>query len=210
MTSPLNRCVGDIDTREYAECFVQIEWLFDHDMGPPDSEHSGHGVVCPAGVVPLIARPLNDASDRRDRIYYDLAASHRLAIADGWGLSPERLKELTCELGRAPLPAEIATAAVNKDARHLRGWYTDEWCWLVAKVAVMVRTLEGDYCLGVIDTCGGVESSSAGEDAEEFFEQAIAWIDGNRSRISEIASAFARLEGLLEGLSATLVFGSQP
>jgi hypothetical protein len=202
MTSPLDRCVGDIDTREHAGCFVQIEWSYDHDMGPPDSEHSGHGVVCPAGVVPLIARPLNDASDRRDRIYYDLAASHRIAIADGWGLSPERLKELTCELGRAPLPGEIATAAVNDDARHLRGWYTDEWCWLVAKVAVMVHTVEGDFCLDGIDTLGGVESSSAGEDAEELFERATAWIDENQSRIDEIANSFMQFERL----RATLTF----
>ena len=121
-----------------------VEFEFDNDSGPPQSESDGHGHVVTPGFDPKDADELAeiiegdgyDSTDAlelhaqcaamrhiKDDTYYDVWRSLRTAKREGWGPTPE--------------------AAVEADFKYIYGWYNDLWYWCGIRVTP-VEVLPGE------------------------------------------------------------------
>jgi hypothetical protein len=195
-----DRCNGQQDFFEHANCTIQVDWEDDCDMGPPWKEHDGHGVVVEFHQrdsdytveseqdSPL--RRLSPWGFGEDDWYYDFPASLDLARRDRWGLSDEATEALALKLGRSPTDDEITEAAVQADYEHMRAWYHDEWRWMEVTVLVDARTSEGNCFLKCLTAISGIDSTYAGELLEELVTPVRAWIDENQADIAEVVRAF--------------------
>lgn len=93
----------------------------------PWEECDGHGIV--SDWTTRDKRPgervLN--TDRSSKRYYDVQASQKIALRDGWG-------------GEGKTKRERAAHAVARDFDYLRAWCNDEWRY----VGVIVTLLSDD------------------------------------------------------------------
>lgn len=129
---------------------------------PPWDTEDGHGPV--SDWVRRDKRPgelLLAERQGGERRYYDFAGACRIARRDSWGV-PDPAPGATI--------GEIASRAALADYQRLRGWCSDDWCY----VGVVVRA--ADACPHCADTrslwsiesdCGEYIRGVAGGLAEE-------------------------------------------
>lgn len=134
----------------------QVEVLRDEDMGEPWKEHDCYGVVSEwtrRGKYPH-ERVL--VSDRGSKRYYDVQASMKLALADGWG----------CPNPEGKTKGQIAAESVELDYQRLKAWCNGDWWWCYVMVKLLGK--DGRVVPGseYRESLGGIESDS-GEYLEE-------------------------------------------
>jgi len=133
-------------------------WYHDYDMGAPQTEGDGYGVVERLDWNPTneeqLEQHLCDYEPeleeetrlrlmrrlcRNSGLYYDVLSSLHLARTE-WGVAPERCMEV-----------------VEKDFAYLKGWYDDDWFWLTVGVAPLDE--DGEPMDDYREYCGGYEST---------------------------------------------------
>lgn len=172
--------VDKFDTTDAEGRKFLVEITYDICTGPPEEEHDGHGVVCELDFAPDDEGALEDyldyyyeeGSSRRmeeearfammERItnnghrytsekFYDVWATLEVARKEGWGSVPPD----------APDAAEQLLEVVRADMEYLRGWYQNDWCWVVVTVTPYDSELDqyGDPVLleDYEQAIGGVE-----------------------------------------------------
>lgn len=150
-----------------------IRFLFrterDDDMAEPWKEHDGHGIV--SEWTSRAKRPGERIliEDRGSYRYYDVQASTKLALRDGWDAEPYHAAHPT-ETKR-----EQAVRAVAADFQHLRGWCHDDWYWC----GVIVRRLD----TGAEESMWGIESTDAAYHATVAHDLAEELIDDDGDRV---------------------------
>jgi hypothetical protein len=151
---------------------IRIDWYPDCDMGPPQDEHDGHGIT-------RQGHPYNKApgerallTDGRHSVLYDIQATQRNALDEGWGLSPADLAALTAGRGRAPTRREIAARAVQLDFQYLQDWYADRWQWVGYEATILDPA--GDTIHE--DSLWGIESLSMAEVEGEALAECREWL----------------------------------
>lgn len=130
----------DGDTFEHNGRTLRVRLQQDYNR-EPWKEYDGHGVVLDwqtrLSEKEARARGYWELNSERSSVrYYDARASLARAIKDGWG------------------PGKSVSAkrrAVRRDFEHLRGWCTDQWCYVI----VSVETEDGEE----FESNGGVESN---------------------------------------------------
>jgi hypothetical protein len=140
-------------------------WYYDHDYGSPLENGDGYGVTERLDWNPTdeeqleqhivdyepeleeetrlrLMRVLSRESSWRDDsgLYYDVLSSLHLAKTE-WGITD---------------PVK-AMEAVEKDFKHLKGWYDDDWHWLTCSVAPIDE--DGEIMEDDREYCGGYEST---------------------------------------------------
>jgi hypothetical protein len=140
-----------------------VRWYYDYDYGSPLENGDGYGVTerldwNPTNEEQLeqhiidnepeleeetrlrLMRVLSRPSNRYDSgLYYDVLSSLHMAKTE-WGVAPERCMEV-----------------VEKDFKHLKGWYDDDWHWLTCSVAPIDE--DGEIMEDDREYCGGYEST---------------------------------------------------
>lgn len=147
----------DEGTTIHEQYTITVEVERDPFMGPPEKEHDGHGPVemhrydehgtqIEPGMRVL-------ARDRHGAALYNFDEAVKIALRDGWGSEGD--EGLT---GRAK-----AERAAEADYRYIRGWYRDEWHWLVGTVTLERPDGEGGAVLTLIDgyAVGGFDTLEA-------------------------------------------------
>ena len=134
-------------------------WYYDYDMGAPQTEGDGYGVVERLDWNPTdeeqLEQHLCDYEPeleeetrlrlmrrlcRNSGLYYDVLSSLHLARTE-WGFDD---------------PVE-AMEVVDKDFEFLKGWYDDDWHWLTVSVAPLDD--DGEPMEDHREYCGGYEST---------------------------------------------------
>lgn len=97
---------------------------YDHDTGTPWDNEDGHGVV--SEWVRRDKRPSEMVLSRQRgaALYYDFAASTKIAKRDGWGV--ENSSDMT--------PGQITHTAVMNDFEHLQAWARRDWSYIFVTV----------------------------------------------------------------------------
>lgn len=194
--------VDKFDTTDAEGRKFLVEITYDICMGPPEEEHDGHGVVCELDFAPDDEGALEDHLDyafeedspRRleeiarfammERItnngrryayekFYDVWATLEVARKDGWGSVPPD----------APDAAEQLMEVVRADMEYLRGWYQNDWCWVVVTVTPYDSELDQygdpvlleDYeqAIGGVEYAGDVDSPYVVETITELCAEAV-------------------------------------
>ena len=93
-----------------------VEWVYDHDAGPP-WEDDGHGPVSEWTSQAKRPGEMILSTDRGARRYYDFQAAVVAARAEGWNTPPYEFAS----------PGERAHAAAMADYEYLRRWCDDQW-----------------------------------------------------------------------------------
>ena len=139
-------------------------WYYDYDMGAPQTEGDGYGVVERLDWNPTdeeqLEQHLCDYEPeleeetrlrlmrrlcRNSGLYYDVLSSLHLARTE-WGFDD---------------PVE-AMEVVDKDFEFLKGWYDDDWHWLTVSVAPLDD--DGEPMEDHREYCGGYESTIVHDD----------------------------------------------
>lgn len=131
-----------------------VEIVTDESMGMPWIEHDGHGIIehkfSPYGKPVKRAGQKIIYSENRDYWLYDIEATTKKAISEGWGLSQAAIQGLSVRLGRAPTKREIVAEAVQVDLDYCRSFLTGEQYF----IGIIVE------CEGFTDSLWGIESES--------------------------------------------------
>jgi len=166
------------ETREIGGVSYRVEWHYDHDIGAPQNESDGHGVVVELGYDPeedpeldieevvrhKMMRRLSSPDHRHTRgvEYYDVWETLKIAKHDGWGVAnPTGLS-----------PEEVTMAAIEEDFNYLRGWYNDDWHW--CGITVIALDEDGEDTAQEESLCG--ISSDDGEYHEEVIRDLVQQI----------------------------------
>ena len=139
-------------------------WYYDYDMGAPQTEGDGYGVVERLDWNPTdeeqLEQHLCDYEPeleeetrlrlmrrlcRNSGLYYDVLSSLHLARTE-WGFDD---------------PVE-AMEVVDKDFEFPKGWYDDDWHWLTVSVAPLDD--DGEPMEDHREYCGGYESTIVHDD----------------------------------------------
>jgi len=164
------------ETRTIDGRTFRVEWEYDTDMGPPQTESDGHGIVekfrdDPTDFDPedvsledavrfKMMRRLGDGNhwSRANVPYYDVLTTLIKAKEEGWGVpNPVGLT-----------PDERAMEAVEADYQYVAGWYNDEWHWCSILVTEVLTDDEGDEEDGESQSLGGLCS-----DDDKYHEEVI-------------------------------------
>lgn len=137
----------------------RVEYHYDEDLREPWKEHDGHGIISdwtnrdkqPSERV-LIA-------DRSIKRFYDIGASIKLALSDGWDCQARR-DEAEKQPERKRTKREIAARAVEADFENMRAWCNDEWKW--AGVVVTLLDVDGEET-NERESLWGIESTNETE-----------------------------------------------
>ena len=176
----------EAETRVIGDRTFRIEWEYDNDMGPPQKESDGHGVVDsldfrPEGYLEhwdydmngepdmedvvrnRMRRPMQRyVSSRHSRMYYDVWETLKTAKRDGW-------RSLKWELEHPDSTEdEKVMAAVDADYEYLRGWYEDDWHWCIITVTEVITDDDGEETDGKSESLCGI-----GSDDDEYHEEVI-------------------------------------
>lgn len=148
----------------------------DDDHGAPWKEDDGHGII--SQWTTRAKRPGERvlAVDHDQKMFYDFAATLKVALRDGWGV--EGGMEST-ETKR-----QYAVRAVDADYEFCRGWAADEWQY----VGVVVR------CEDEEESIWGIESVSDDyltETAHELADEIHSRLT-DREEDAELADRHAR------------------
>lgn len=145
-----------------------VEIRHDDMRGPPDREYDGHGVTVEYRAV----RDMDLDRDAREGCYwdlgdrggdwrYDVRASLARALAEGWDAPPYR----------TGTKQEQAWRAIQADYEHLRGYYSEQWCY-VGCIVTLYRGHPDDARELSRESCWGFEST----DVAHVTEQARQWL----------------------------------
>jgi hypothetical protein len=167
-----------------------VELYYDHDMGAPQEEGDGYGVIEQMDWNPTdeeqleqhlldyepeieeetrlrMMRRLNTNAGRWDKgLYYDVLSSLHKARTDGWGAG----EEWKAANPNATKEEELMYV-VDKDFDHLHGWYHDDWHWVTVSVAPLNEDDEPDE--DHREYCGGYESTIVDHDQRIWFDEVI-------------------------------------
>lgn len=144
----------------------------DSDHGAPWEECGGHGVVSDWTTRAKKPGELVLCAGRREKRFYDVAASMVIAKRDGWGMSPSLKEEWERKSGQPLTAGMIAAAAVDADFEHLLRWFNDDWRY----VGVCVEQIDEDdqpLTNKYAHACWGMES----DDDEGLKQMANEYID---------------------------------
>ncbi len=194
--------IDNFDTTDAEGRKFLVEITYDPHMGPPEEEQDGHGVVCELDFAPDDEGALEDYIDynfeedspRRleeearfammERItnnghryvyekFYDVWATLEVARKEGWGSVPPD----------APDAAEQLMEVVRADMEYLRGWYQNDWCWVVVEVTPYDSELDQygdpvlleDYeqAIGGVEYAGDVDAPHMVETITELCANAV-------------------------------------
>lgn len=158
----------------------------DDDMGPPWSEHDGHGVVSDWTRRDKQPGERVLTEDRGGcKRYYDVQASQAIALKDGWDAPPYK----------AGSKRQQAARAVARDYEVLRLWCKDEWWWCSIIISASVGGIELDTCLASL---GGIEANYPDSDNAYLLEVANELLDeaipAALARVSEIRDMLKDVE----------------
>lgn len=158
----------------------RVEWIADDDMGSPLDWSDCHGVTermdwnptndeqleqhiadnepeleeeTRLRMMRVLSRPM---SCYDSGLYYDFMASCELARTE-WGVEPEKVVEI-----------------VEKDYAYLKGWYDDDWHWVILEVTALDEDDEPDETLSA--SVGGFESTIVhprNDDDRQYHDDAI-------------------------------------
>jgi hypothetical protein len=149
---------GDIVYRDGIPLKITIER--DDFFGQPWKEWDGSGIVSEWTHRDKRPGELILHKDGEYRLFYDFAATIKLARREGWGCS-----------GNFPTKRAEVAAAVRRDYEYLRRWCNDDWWWCWVKVTPCHEDRDGrliEYD-DLADSCGGVCS----DDTDDMVEQEI-------------------------------------
>lgn len=141
----------DIIRSEFKDHRIEISIHHDTDMGPPWTEHDGHGEVTEWERRDKRPGELILHTDGRDKRFYDYAATMIIAKRDGWGISEKAQKEFVSKHGRQPTKGEVCHLSVMHDFEYLKRWCNDEWHWLGYTTEIITpedERIDGDSCWG--------------------------------------------------------------
>jgi hypothetical protein len=194
----------DGDTFEHRGRTYRVNIEPDQDTGAPWEECDGHGIVSEWTRRDKAPGERILCADRHSRRYYDVRASIKLAIKDGWG--PVHCATCGEESGgigssmygsvhkhgptehpfKPETRKQTAARAVQRDFEYLRGWCNDDWTY----VGVTVTLLDEEgRPTDESDSLWGVESlhNYPAEVARELADQIHARIevDEPRAQLSE-------------------------
>lgn len=183
---------GHTEVVEYGDRRLRVTLSRDNDHGAPWKENDGHGVVVRLGDLPAslpddlsdveatveaaangyavtdedvaaaaLFRKLTiaDSRSRLDALWYDVLRTLQKAQREGWGPGQKWL-----DAHPDATPQEKLMAAVEADYDYLKGWYDDDWCYLV----VEVELLDDDDEVVESSVLGGVENSD-----DEYVEEIV-------------------------------------
>lgn len=195
----VNLYVGD--SWEFRAHGLTFRATVEHDdsMRPPWEEHDGHGPVREIRENRCTGEPDKRPGERvlvfdRGAGYaYDWQEAVAIARRDGWGIAPERRAEWEARIGRKLTAGQIAEAAVRDDFERMRGWLSDDWCWI--GIVVTLLDADGDPVRGWSDSLWGIESDCG----KEYGEQVAAEL------AREIASRVGRRKTVDAGAARVLV-----
>ncbi len=112
---------------EHAGLSFRCEVETDNDIAYPWREYDVHGVI--RETHSYYGRPEKKPSEvillneRNRPIYlYDVPASIKKATLESWGLSEEKIAELTILLKRTPTKKEIIAESVRQNMEYVREW----------------------------------------------------------------------------------------
>lgn len=131
----------------------------DYDMRLPWEEMDGLGVIRQSSKIHSCGysdkrpgeRPMNSPDRKCYQFYYDVQATIKKAIAEGWGLSDEHKQMLSARLGRQPTKREIICEAVERDFNFCSGFINNDWQYYSVSIYPEGEENEYDYCLGGVD-----------------------------------------------------------
>lgn len=130
-----------IETQENeAGQYFRATIVRDTDASEPWKEHDGHGIIRKVsrfdeGDKAPGERILYLGNSREYTFIYDWAQTMRIAKRDGWGCGTASHTHAT--------PGERVACAVQADFDLLRGWITDQWCWVGVVVSIHYRDADG-------------------------------------------------------------------
>lgn len=158
----------------------RVEWIADYDFGSPLEWNDSHGVTermdwnptndeqleqhiadnepeleeeTRLRMMRVLSRPM---SCYDSGLYYDFMASCETARTV-WGVQPEKVVEV-----------------VEKDYAYLKGWYDDDWHWVILEVTALDEDDEPDETLST--SVGGYESTimwPRNDDDRQYHDDAI-------------------------------------
>lgn len=142
------------------------------DRYPPWKEYEFHGIISEWESRDKKPGERILAEDLGSRMFYDVQSTMRKALAEEWGIAPDRIEEWAQRIGKQPTARQIAAAAVEDDFRRMRAWCADEWHYV-------------GICVCRVD--------DEGEDIGEPYEHALWGIesDSGREYFQEIANDLA-------------------
>jgi hypothetical protein len=136
------------DTFEHEGHQFKVAAYRDEGMGAPWDEHDGHGPV--SEWTSRDKRPgelvLNET--RGSRRYYDFQEAVKIAKRDGWNVKPYNW----------PTKGRQAHEAAMADFQYLKGWCSDEWCWIWIEVQLLDDSGDAIEMDEASATLGGIES----------------------------------------------------
>ena len=150
------RTIYDGDTVTVNGVDFKVDITPDFDMRYPWKEYDGCGVIRKTSSRHVDGysdktpgeRPMNSASRNEYQFYYDVQATVKKAIVEGWGLSDEHVDQLTIKLKRQPTKREIILEAVERDFNFCSGYINNEWQYLTVSIYPADGENEYNYCLG--------------------------------------------------------------
>jgi len=139
------------DTVENHGKTYRVQWVYDHDQGPPWEEYDGHGIVTDWTSRAKKPGEMVLSEDRGSKRFYDFQASIERAKAEGWNTSPYDW----------PTKGAQAHAAVMADYEYLRRWCNDQWHYC----GIIVTLLDDDgEETDISSSLWGVEDDGYGSD----------------------------------------------
>lgn len=167
---------GDLFERNGRTYRFKIER--DDSLTAPWKEHDCHGIVSEHRRHPfgMGSKPPKAPGERilywERGTYrtYDVAETMKIAKRDGWDLCDDDKVKLAEKLGREPTKGDIVAEAVNRDFEYLRGWCTDDWCW-VGVIVTEVNSGEERSLWGIESDCYDYHIEVANELADEINSQ---------------------------------------
>ncbi len=156
-----------IDTTEITQGALtfRVEIIHDEDQSRPWENADGHGPVRESSVRHSRGydsgkrpgeRPLNDPDRNQYQFFYDWQAAVATARTE-WGISDDKVTELTNKLGRLPTAGECAVAAAEADFQFLRAWCNDEWVYVGVRVTLLERNEDDE----LVEAEGGTHTSDS-------------------------------------------------
>lgn len=154
---------------------ILLKWYHDEHQGNPWEEHEGHGIVREARVPKYASRGAKKPgelvlhSGLSTVLFYDYAATLKIARRDGWGISEEERSKMEKELGRKATRREETARSVVLDYEFLRKFCTGDIYYVGYTIEVEGTSYE--------DSLWGIMSDDMEFHAKEALEEAEAWIE---------------------------------
>jgi hypothetical protein len=137
----------DGDTFDHRGYTFRVTFTPDQDAEPPWQQADGHGIVSDWTTRDKAPGERVLATDHTRSMFYDVAATLKIARRDGWGPSGDAR------------PAETArqrtARAVEEDFEYLRLWCADQWQYVGVTVC---QVDDDDICTDVDTSLWGVET----------------------------------------------------